>query len=81
MVVGNSFNPIMVLENIMQAPTNIASYHMSCHAIATAKPQAKNNAELITDDIKAAIEDAKAKIISGEIQVAEYYATESCPVE
>ena len=41
----------------------------------------ENNAELITDDIKAAIEDAKAKIISGEIQVAEYYATESCPVE
>ena len=41
----------------------------------------ENNAELITDDIKAAIEDAKAKIISGEIQVAEYYANNSCPVE
>ena len=40
-----------------------------------------NNAELVSDEMKAAIEDAKAKIISGEIQVAEYYATESCPVE
>ncbi|MEM7547161.1 MAG: BMP family ABC transporter substrate-binding protein [Pseudomonadota bacterium] len=41
----------------------------------------ENNADLITDDIKTAIEDAKAKIISGEITVAEYYATESCPVQ
>lgn len=39
-----------------------------------------NNAELITPEIKAAIEEAKAKIISGEIKVASYYDTESCPV-
>ncbi|MEL7465258.1 MAG: BMP family ABC transporter substrate-binding protein [Pseudomonadota bacterium] len=41
----------------------------------------ENNAELITPEIKTAIEAAKAGIISGDIQVAEYYATESCPVE
>lgn len=41
----------------------------------------ENNADLVSDDMKAAIADAKAKIISGEIVVAEYYATESCPVQ
>ena len=41
----------------------------------------ENNAELISPEIKAAVEEAKAKIVSGEIEVAEYYATESCPVE
>ncbi len=41
----------------------------------------ENNADLITPEIKAAIEDAKAKIISGEITVAEYYPTSSCPVQ
>jgi basic membrane protein A len=40
----------------------------------------ENNAELITPEIKAAIEEAKAKIISGEIKVASYYDTERCPV-
>lgn len=41
----------------------------------------ENNAELITPEIKAAIEAAKAGIISGDIQVAEYYTDNSCPVE
>lgn len=40
----------------------------------------ENNAELITPEIKAAVEDAKAKIISGEIKVEEYYTNNSCPV-
>ncbi len=43
--------------------------------------QDENNAELITPEIRTAIEDAKAKIISGEIDVASYYDTESCPVQ
>ena len=38
-----------------------------------------NNASLISDDMKAAVEDAKAKIISGELDVASYYANDSCP--
>lgn len=40
----------------------------------------ENNASLITPEMKAAIEDAKAKIISGEIKVEEYYTNSSCPV-
>jgi basic membrane protein A len=43
--------------------------------------QDENNAELVSAEIKAAVEAAKAGIISGEIKVAEYYATESCPVQ
>ena len=38
-----------------------------------------NNASLISDDMKAAVEDARAKIISGELDVASYYANDSCP--
>ncbi|MEE3360624.1 MAG: BMP family ABC transporter substrate-binding protein [Pseudomonadota bacterium] len=39
----------------------------------------ENNAELISDDMIAAVEDAKAKIISGELEVVSYYANDSCP--
>ena len=39
------------------------------------------NADLITDEMKAAVEEAKAKIISGEIQVHDYMTDNSCPVE
>ena len=41
----------------------------------------EHNAGLITDDMKAALEDAKAKIISGEIEVHDYMSDDSCPVE
>ena len=37
------------------------------------------NASLITDEMKAAVDDARAKIISGELTVASYYETDSCP--
>ena len=40
----------------------------------------EHNAALISDDMKAAAEDAKAKIISGELEVTAYYANDSCPV-
>ena len=40
----------------------------------------ENNADLITDEMQAAIDDAKAKIISGEIAVHDYMSDESCPV-
>ncbi|PRX37504.1 basic membrane protein A [Meinhardsimonia xiamenensis] len=39
------------------------------------------NAALITDEMKAAVEDAKAKIIAGEIKVHDYMSDDSCPVE
>ncbi|QOL81586.1 BMP family lipoprotein [Pseudooceanicola spongiae] len=37
------------------------------------------NADLITEEMKAAVEDAKAKIISGEILVHDYTADDTCP--
>ena len=39
-----------------------------------------NNAELISDEMKAAVEDAKAKIIAGEIEVHDYMSDNACPV-
>ncbi len=39
----------------------------------------ENNASLITDDMKAAVEDAKAKIIAGDLSVVAYYENDSCP--
>ncbi|MEM6386599.1 MAG: BMP family ABC transporter substrate-binding protein [Pseudomonadota bacterium] len=40
----------------------------------------ENNAELITEDMKAAVEEAKAKIIAGDLNVVAYYENDSCPV-
>lgn len=39
-----------------------------------------NNASLITDDMKAAVDLARQKIIDGEIKVTSYYTNDSCPV-
>ena len=39
-----------------------------------------NNASLISDEMKAAVDTARQKIIDGEIQVTSYYANDSCPV-
>ena len=39
----------------------------------------ENNAELVSDEMKAAVEEARQKIIDGEIEVASYYANDSCP--
>ena len=39
----------------------------------------ENNESLLSDDMIASVEDAKAKIISGDLEVASYYATDSCP--
>ncbi len=38
-----------------------------------------NNASLVTDEMKAAVEEAREKIISGELEVVAYYANDSCP--
>ena len=40
----------------------------------------ENNEALITDEMRAAVEDAKAKIITGEIEVHDYMSSDSCPV-
>ncbi len=39
------------------------------------------NKDLVTPEMLAAVEDAKAKIISGEIKVHDYMSDNSCPVE
>jgi basic membrane protein A len=38
-----------------------------------------NNAALVSDEMKAAVEAAKADIISGKVEVHDYMADESCP--
>lgn len=39
----------------------------------------ENNADLITDDMRATVDEARQKIIDGEIDVVSYYANDSCP--
>ncbi len=41
----------------------------------------ENNAALVTPEMKAAVDAAAAKIISGEIKVHDYMSDDSCPVE
>jgi basic membrane protein A and related proteins len=36
----------------------------------------EHNRELITSDMETKLEDAKAKIIAGEIEVSDYYSTQ-----
>ncbi|WP_424985949.1 BMP family lipoprotein [Microbulbifer sp. S227A] len=38
-----------------------------------------NNAELVSDEMKAAVDEARQKIIDGEINVVSYYENDSCP--
>lgn len=38
-----------------------------------------NNASLVSDEMKAAVDAARQKIIDGEIEVVSYYADNSCP--
>jgi basic membrane protein A and related proteins len=40
-----------------------------------------NNKALVTDDMKAKVEAAKADIISGKIKVHDYMEDNKCPVE
>ncbi len=40
----------------------------------------EHNAEIFTDEIKAAVEEAKAAIIDGSIEVHDYMSDDSCPV-
>src|SRR5210317_926809 len=40
----------------------------------------ENNAPLVSDEMKATVEEARQKIIDGEIEVTSYYANDSCPV-
>ena len=39
----------------------------------------EHNASLVSDDMKAAVDAAREKIIAGELKVASYYENDSCP--
>jgi basic membrane protein A len=39
----------------------------------------EHNKALISDEMLAAVEEARSKIISGELEVVSYYANDSCP--
>jgi basic membrane protein A len=39
-----------------------------------------NNASLITEEMQAAVDEARQKIIDGELEVVAYYTNDSCPV-
>jgi len=39
----------------------------------------EHNAALVTDEMKAKVDEAKAKIISGELKVHDYMSDETCP--
>ena len=41
----------------------------------------ENNKDLVTPEMLAAVEEAKAKIIAGEIEVRDYMSDNSCPVK
>lgn len=40
----------------------------------------ENNESLVTDEMKAAVDAARQKIIDGDLEVAAYYTNDSCPV-
>ncbi|RFP88855.1 BMP family ABC transporter substrate-binding protein [Rhodobacteraceae bacterium 63075] len=40
----------------------------------------ENNEALVSDEMMAAVQEARQKIIDGEIDVVSYYANDSCPV-
>ena len=40
----------------------------------------ENNAELVSAEMQAAVDEARAKIVSGEIEVHDYLSDNSCPV-
>ncbi|KAJ55049.1 membrane protein [Actibacterium mucosum KCTC 23349] len=40
----------------------------------------ENNAALVSDEMKSAVDEARDKIIAGDLEVVAYYANDSCPV-
>ena len=39
----------------------------------------ENNQDLVSEEMKVAVEEAKAQIVSGEIEVHDYSSDDSCP--
>lgn len=57
--------------------TGIVSMGLSDDGVGYALDE--HNAPLISDEMKAAVDGAREKIIAGEIQVVSYYENDSCP--
>ncbi|WP_372570817.1 BMP family lipoprotein [Ruegeria jejuensis] len=72
----------VAVYNVMQAGENmepgVLVLDLSADGVGYAMDD--NNAELVNADMQSSVEDAKAKIISGEIQVHDYTSDDSCPV-
>ncbi|WP_420005203.1 BMP family lipoprotein [Arenibacterium sp. LLYu02] len=71
----------VAVYNIMKAGADLevgkVTLNLSDEGVGYAMDE--NNAELVTADMQASVEDAKAKIISGEIAVHDYTSDDSCP--
>ncbi|MCA0042675.1 BMP family lipoprotein [Celeribacter litoreus] len=61
----------------MDVPTGLEIWGVANGGVGAAMDE--YNAELVSDEMKAALEDAEAKIISGEIMVHDYTTDDSCP--
>ena len=57
--------------------TGIVSMGLSDDGVGYALDE--HNAPLVSAEMKAAVDDARERIISGEIEVVSYYANDSCP--
>ncbi|MXX88628.1 MAG: BMP family ABC transporter substrate-binding protein [Boseongicola sp. SB0677_bin_26] len=57
--------------------TGIVSMGLSDDGVGYALDE--HNAPLISDEMKAAVDEAREKIIAGEIEVVSYYENDSCP--
>ncbi|MDP5217416.1 BMP family ABC transporter substrate-binding protein [Ruegeria sp. 2205SS24-7] len=72
----------VAVYNVMQAGENmepgVLVLDLSADGVGYAMDD--NNAELVNADMQSSVEDAKAKIIAGEIQVHDYTSDDSCPV-
>ena len=52
---------------------------VSCHPYPTDWALDEHNKSLITDDMKAKVEAAKADIVAGKVEVHDYMSDNACP--
>jgi basic membrane protein A len=73
---------VAVYNAFMDAKNDSFSYGFSVLGLAEGGvdyAMDENNAPLVTDDMKAAVEAAKADIIAGKITVHDYMSDNNCP--
>ncbi len=70
-----------VYDAMMEGPeleTGVQTMDLAAGGVGWALDE--HNEDLITDEMRAAMEEAEEKIISGEIEVHDYMSDDSCPV-